>query len=52
MIYVYSDMECNKQNFFVILDHFLPFYPANNQKNQNIEKMKNCLEMSFYTGVT
>ena len=28
MIYVYSDMECNKQNFFVILDHFLPFYPA------------------------
>ena len=26
--------------FFVILDHFLPFYPPNNLKNQNFEKMK------------
>ena len=26
--------------FFVILDHFLPFYPLNNPKNQNFEKMK------------
>ena len=26
--------------FFVILDHFLPFYPSNNPKNQNFEKMK------------
>ena len=26
--------------FFVILDHFLPFYPNRNQKNQNFEKMK------------
>ena len=26
--------------FFVILDCFLPFYPPNNQKNQNFEKMK------------
>ena len=26
--------------FFVILDHFLPFYPTNNQKNQNKRKMK------------
>ena len=25
---------------FVILDHFLPFYPINNLKNQNFEKMK------------
>ena len=24
--------------FFVILDHFLPFYPPNNLKNQNFEK--------------
>ena len=24
--------------FFVILDHFLPFYPNNNPKNQNFEK--------------
>ena len=27
-------------DFFVILDHFLPFYPPNNPKNQNFEKMK------------
>ena len=26
--------------FFVILDHFLPFYTSNNLKNQNFEKMK------------
>ena len=26
--------------FFVILDHFLPFYPPNNQKNQNFEMKK------------
>ena len=25
---------------FVILDHFLPFYPSNNPANQNFEKMK------------
>ena len=27
--------------FFVILGYFLPFYPLNNPKNQNIEKIKN-----------
>ena len=26
--------------FFLILDHFLPFYPIGNTKNQNFEKMK------------
>ena len=26
--------------FFVILGHFLPFYPTNNPDNQNFEKMK------------
>ena len=26
--------------FFVILDHFLPFYFPNNPKNQNFEKLK------------
>ena len=25
---------------FVILDHFVPFDPPNNQKNQNLEKIK------------
>ena len=30
--------------FFVILDHFLPFDPLNNPKNQNFEKMKKTPE--------
>ena len=31
---------------------FLPFYPTNNPKNQNFEKMKKSLEISpFYTSV-
>ena len=46
-------------NIFVILDHFLPFYPPppfpNNPKNKNFEKMKKKnkqLEiLSFYTNV-
>ena len=31
-----------RQQFFVILDHFLPFYPQppNNPENQNFEKTK------------
>ena len=29
-----------RTEFFVILDCFLPFYPPNNPKNQNFEKMK------------
>ena len=38
--------------FFVILDHFLPFYPPNNPKNQNFEKMKKILQiLLFYTSV-
>ena len=38
VIYAFSGMESN--NFFVILDCFLPFYPPNNPKNQNFEKLK------------
>ena len=30
--------------FFVILDHLLPFYPPNNMKNQHFEKMEKLLE--------
>ena len=33
-------MEWEWQNVFVIFDHFLLFYPPNNPKNQNFEKMK------------
>ena len=32
--------EAWQTEFFVILDHFSPFYPPNNPKNQNFEKMK------------
>ena len=37
------DMECNGQDFFFILDHFLPFHSPNNPENQNFEKMKKML---------
>ena len=40
MIFGFSDRECNRQNFFVILNRFLPFHPSNNLKNQNFEKLK------------
>ena len=39
MIYGFSDMECNR-NFLVILNHFLSFYPTNNPKNENFQKLK------------
>ena len=38
----YSSWELELDNFFVLLGHFLPFYPhpPNNPENQNFEKMK------------
>ena len=39
MMYGSWDMERDRHNFFVILDHFLHFYPPNNPKNQNFEKL-------------
>ena len=39
MIYGSWGTEHNRQ-FFVILDHFLPFYSPNSPKNQNFKKMK------------
>ena len=41
-------------DFFVILGHFLPFYPTNNPKNQNFEKMKkkkNTWRYHYFTQV-
>ena len=32
--------EAWRTEFFVILDCFLPFYPHNKMKNQNVEKLK------------
>ena len=40
MIYSFSDIECNKQKIFVVLNPFLSFYPPNNPKKQNFEKLK------------
>ena len=37
------DKECKKQ-FFIVLDHFLSFYPTNNLQNQNLKKKKKTLE--------
>ena len=38
--------------FFIILDHFLDFYPPNYPRNQNFEKWKHHLEiLSLYTYV-
>ena len=39
MMYGSWDME-RVMDRIVILDHFFPFYPPNNPKNQNFEKMK------------
>ena len=33
-------MERDQQEFFVILDRFLPFYPPNDPENQNFIKTK------------
>ena len=32
--------QVQEQIFFVILDHFLPYYSHNNPKNQTLEKMR------------
>ena len=34
--------------YFVILDHFLPFYPLKNPKNHNFDNIKKMLKSSFY----
>ena len=36
--------EVQQTEFFVILDHFLPFYPPMDPENQNFEKMKKTPE--------
>ena len=52
MMYGSWDIRHDRQSIFVILGKFLLFYPTNNLKNQNFEKMKKLLEISsFYTCV-
>ena len=51
MMYGSWDINCNRQIFFVILGHFLPFYPTNSPKIK-YQKNKKCLEISsFYRSV-
>ena len=50
MMYGSWDMECDRHNFFVILDYFLPFFPLITQKIKILKKWKKKhLEISFYT---
>ena len=37
---IVPEISSATDRIFVILDHFLPFYLANNKKNQNFEKLK------------
>ena len=37
---IYDSRNIEFTEFFIILGHFLPFYPPNKPKNQNFEKMK------------
>ena len=39
------DMKFNRQNFFVILDSILPFYPPSTLKNENIKNDKSAGDM-------
>ena len=51
MIYSSPDIECVRLKL-VIMGHFLPFYPTNNLKNQNFEKMKKSIwryHLDLYT---
>ena len=39
LMYSFHDTDWDTE-FFIILGHFLPFYPTNNPHNQNFEKLK------------
>ena len=43
--------EVQMTEFFVILDHFLPFYPLRTQKIKILKKFKKRLEILFFTHV-
>ena len=53
MMYGSRDMECNGQNFFVVLDCFLPFYPLKTWKIKILKKWEKHLKiLLFYTCVS
>ena len=46
------DMQCNRQNLFIILGHLLPFTPLKAWKMKISKKWKTYLEISsFYTSL-
>ena len=47
MMYGSWDME-HETEFLVILGQFFTFYPTNNLKNQNLEKIKKHLQISSF----
>ena len=40
MLYSSWDKACDGCNLFFTLGYFLPFYPSNSWRNQNLEKVK------------
>ena len=48
IIYGSWDMKCTRQIFFVILSHFLPFYPPDSLKNENLKKKKKKLPGRYH----
>ena len=48
MMYSSWDMEHVGQNFFIILDHFLPFYTPNNLKIKILKNLKKDQEISSF----
>ena len=48
-VWLFLKYRGRRTEFFVILDYFLPFYPLNNLKNQNFEKViKRHVEISSF----
>ena len=45
------EIPSTSDSFFVILGHFLPFYPLNKPQNQNFEKMKKTWRHHHFTQV-
>ena len=45
------DMKFNRENYFVILVNFLPFYPPNGSKNENIENETKFCRYHHFTQV-
>ena len=50
MMYGSWDIESNRQ-YFVILDHFLPFYPPMDPENQNFQNGQNTWRYYHFTNV-